>query len=455
MLKYLRPTPSMFGIWSVVILSQFIFSHTFGQLPIRPVFCGNEVFSNILKEKYPDLFNAFNETFEDTRTATSKRANDPLDVNVVVHVVWNALKENLDDSIIYNQIDILNKDYNRLNADSSNLRSLFKPEAGNANIHFHLAGIVRVHTNVLFNVDLLGTNLLAEAKHTSDGGSDAWNPVDYLNIWVCNIQPIKFLGVTIGQILGFAFPPNNLQNWPAQSGAPTAGEDGVAIDFRVFGSNNPNPIANPDGSGDIVVKGRTTVHEVGHYFGLRHIWGDGGLLGANDCAQSDGVDDTPFANAQSAFDCDTTKNTCTQIEPYYNRDVPDLIENYMDYASEACMNMFTHGQVALMRNSLQGPRSGLLVPFVATKDMKEITHLSISPNPSSGLFSIELDLKESTELSMNVLNLSGQVVKRMPSIHYEAGDQKIEMDVAGLSSGVYVIQLKTSDGLRCEKLTIH
>ncbi len=438
------------------LLLFFIFA-TFGlnaQESIKPVFCGNDIFSKILHEKYPALNDAFTSTFESVRTNHQWRTNEPLDVNVVVHVVWNGTDENLDDSIINNQILILNNDYNRRNADTSNLRMIFQPEAGNANIHFNLASVVRVHTDQLFNVDLLGTNLLAEAKHDVDGGSDAWNPDEYLNIWVCKIQPITLFGITIGQILGFAFPPNNLQNWPADSGAPTPGEDGVVIDYRVFGSNNPNIIENPDGSGAIIVKGRTSVHEVGHYFGLRHIWGDGGLLGPNACDQSDGVDDTPFANAQSAFDCDTTKNTCAQIETFYNKDVPDLIEDYMDYASEACMNMFTHGQVELMRNTLQGPRSGLLMPISSTNRIDQRITFKISPNPAKDHVHLDLDLDKSTSLTICLINLNGEVMESSSRKQYPIGFNRINIDTENLTSGIYLVEIRTNEGVRTEKLVI-
>ncbi|MGB4846922.1 MAG: zinc-dependent metalloprotease [Saprospiraceae bacterium] len=424
------------------------------QESIKPVFCGNEIFSNILHEKYPALNDAFTATFEEIRATHRFLDNEPLEVNVVVHVVWNATNENLDDSIIYNQIMILNNDYNRLNPDTSNLRSIFHDEAGSANIHFNLASVVRVHTDQLFSVDLLGSNLLAEAKHDADGGSDAWNPNEYLNIWVCNIQPITLFGITIGQILGFAFPPNNLQNWPADSGAPTAGEDGVVIDYRVFGGNNPNTIDNPDGSGAIVVKGRTPVHEVGHYFGLRHIWGDGGTFGPNACDQSDGVDDTPYANTQSAFDCDTTKNTCAQIETFYNKDVPDLIENYMDYASEACMNMFTHGQVELMRNTLQGPRSGLLMPISSTSTIDKSITFKISPNPANDHVHLDLNLDKSTSLTIRLINLNGEVMEFISAKQYPMGFNQINIETQKLTSGIYLVEIRTKEGVRTEKLVI-
>src|SRR5688572_15938248 len=122
----------------------------------KPIFCGNEIFSDIVRFHYPELQDAFSSTFEIAKSASHSRNHEPLNVRVVVHVVWNDPAENLDDSIIHDQIRILNEDYNRLNADTAGLRSIFQNEAGSANIHFELEQIVRVQTESLFAVDLLG-----------------------------------------------------------------------------------------------------------------------------------------------------------------------------------------------------------------------------------------------------------------------------------------------------------
>ena len=376
-------------------------------------------------------------------------------MNVVVHIVWKEEAENLDESIILDQLRILNEDFNQLNTDQVNLRSQFQPEAGSAGINFELAQIIRVQTEAEFAVDLLGTNLLPEVKSDILGGSTAWNPEQFLNIWVCKIQPIEIFGIEIGQILGFAFPPNNLANWPPDSGAPDPFEDGVVIDYRVFGSNNPNTIDIPGGGGQLPVKGRTPVHEVGHYFGLRHIWGDGGTLGPNDCAQSDGINDTPFANAQSAFDCDTTRNTCAQVELHYNEDVPDLVENYMDYASEECMNMFTNGQVALMRNVLEGPRSGLLMPFSAVTETEQQLSFDIVPNPSDDQFSIELETKEKFTGTLRILDANGRCVRTNRPQPFSTGRHRIDFDDLALTPGMYFVEIRNERGVLAKKLIVY
>lgn len=407
----------------------------------RPILCGNEVFTDILHSRYPSLRDAFNETFTSASRSAVPRGNDSLTIPVVVHVVWKEEAENLHDSIILNQMEILNQDFNRLNPDTGNLRSIFEPVAASADIHFELAAIVRVQTDQLFSVELLGTNLLPEVKHNTLGGSDAWNTEHYLNIWICKIQPIEIFGIVVGQILGFSFPPNNLPNWPENVGAPQPDEDGVVVDYRVIGSNNPNGLENPVDMTPLVVKGRTPVHEVGHYLGLRHIWGDGGLLGPNDCAQSDGIEDTPFANSESQFDCDTSKNTCAQIEAYYNADMPDLIENYMDYAGEGCMNMFTQGQVDLMRNVILGPRIGLTEGPLSTKPGNAHAELSVYPNPAKDHFVCRIEHGADSHIFLRLLNLSGQVLMRKEEF-LSTDNQEVKLSTDGLVPGVYILEVR-------------
>lgn len=424
----------------------------FSQKTPPRIICGNEVFTSMVQQKYPDLKAAFDQTFETAKHQVAASERSPLNVKVVVHVVWNDPSENLADSIIENQIQVLNEDFNRLNADTANLRPLFQPVAGNADIHFQLVEIVRVETDVLFALDLLGGTILPELKSSDDGGSDAWDTDKYLNIWVCKIQPTTIFGFPVGQILGFAFPPNGLDNWPADSGAPNANEDGVVIDFRMMGRNNPNPIEDPSTGNPLSVQGRTPTHEVGHYLGLRHIWGDGGLLGPNNCDQSDGVDDTPYANAQSMFDCLLSKNTCEQVEQFYNDDVPDLVENFMDYSSETCMNMFTKGQVELMRNVLTGPRSGLLENTSSESPLVRELSWKIAPNPSGGLFFIDFDTEKSMDVELQVFNMEGKTILQETTQTVASGPNRLALDAGTWPAGLYFVALRTPSGYSVQKL---
>ncbi len=419
-------------------------------LPIR---CGNEAFDYILRHQYPALHQAFQSSFEANRNHRRPAATDrsPLTIRVVVHVVWKNPEENLADSIIHDQIAVLNEDYNRENADTANLRDIFKPVAGNPGIRFELVDIVRVQTSATFQLNLTSGEIMANLKNSSQGGSDAWDPSAYLNLWICKIQPLSFGGVTLGQILGFAFPPNNLGHWPPNNGAPTPGQDGVALDFRAIGRNNPNPVEIPGGTGQFVIRGRTATHEVGHYLGLRHIWGDGGFLGLpNDCNQSDGVEDTPFANAQSQFDCNKNRNTCNKTEPFYGMDMPDLVENFLDYSSEDCMNMFTRGQSDLMLNVLDGPRKGLVQNASNTAQPALDGRPELFPNPARETVRLTLPSGWPTATVIEVIGSDG----RLQSTTLPGAGRQIDLNIRNWAPGWYAVRISTEMGVWTERLVV-
>jgi hypothetical protein len=232
-------------------------------------------------------------------------------IPVVVHVVYNTTSQNISDAQIQSQINILNQDFRKLNSDVSLVPSAFASLAADAQIEFCLAtvsptgastnGIVRRQTTV---TSFSSNNAV---KFTAQGGSDAWNTGQYLNLWVCNLG---------GGLLGYAQFPGGAAN-----------TDGVVCNVTAFG--NTGTAAAPFN------KGRTATHEVGHWLNLRHIWGD-----AN-CG-SDLVNDTPTQQT-SNYGCPTfPKVTCS------NGPNGDMFMNYMDYTNDACMYMFSSGQKSRM-----------------------------------------------------------------------------------------------------------
>jgi hypothetical protein len=321
--------------------------------------CGSHLLIDNLEAKYPGYRRVVNATFDQALEQSESRVGPTIYyIPVVVHVVWNAAAENLPDSVIQSQIAVLNEDFRRMNADTINTRSVFKSRVGDARIQFYLAQVIRKQTTATFNPGFGDITQLDKVKKNAQGGSTIVNGRYNLNIWTCKIQS-SFLG----QILGYAYPPAGLSNWPAGSSAPDSTYEGVVIDYRAFGRNNPNPFT-VSGAGTLNIEGRTPVHEVAHYLGLRHIWGD-----ASNCSGTDGIGDTPKANTQSSFDCNLNRNTCTDTPT----DVPDMVENFMDYSAETCMNSFTNGQIALMRSVLAGVRADLPKTCKAPTNTRETT----------------------------------------------------------------------------------
>jgi hypothetical protein len=245
-------------------------------------------------------------------------------IPVVVHVVHRTDRENISDAQVNSQIAVLNKDFRAKNSDTSKVPKAWKSLVADANIEFVLAkkdpkgkktsGITRMATSVAS----FGPNDGVKSKKA--GGVNAWPADRYLNIWVCNL----------GQgLLGYAQFPG---------GPPKT--DGVVVLYTAFGTKGA--VSAPFN------KGRTATHEVGHYLGLRHIWGD-----RNDCSGNDFVADTPPARQANMGKPKFPRITCN------NGPNGDMFMNYMDYVDDDAMYMFTEGQVARMNATLAGPRRKL------------------------------------------------------------------------------------------------
>jgi hypothetical protein len=120
-------------------------------------------------------------------------------IPVVVHVVWKDSVQRLNECKIIEQIDILNEDYQRLNADTGNLRSIFQSVAASPNIRFRLDSIIWKQSDTLFySTGFLPDPTIGDkVKRNSSGGSNGLPHQQYLNIWICNLGP--------GGVLGFAY----------------------------------------------------------------------------------------------------------------------------------------------------------------------------------------------------------------------------------------------------------
>ena len=383
----------------------------------------------------PGFIDQVQQVFENSKAYSSnnlEKAGAIYNIPVVVHVVYNTPEQNLADSVIFNQIQTLTEDYNRLNADTVNMRSDFDIVKGSPQINFILAqvdptgasttGITRTSTSTssFGSFAFLTGDFtdLEKVKSTMDGGEDPWDQSRYLNIWVCNMS-INIFGTETTALLGYATPPSGLPNWPPGS-TPNL-SDGVVIQFQAFGSNNPNIL--DAGGGAIDVRGRTASHEVGHYLGLRHIWGDG------DCTAEDGIDDTPNADAQSNQDCDITKNTCT--DNIQGVDLPDMIENFMDYSEETCQNSFTQGQVDLMHGVLENQRFDLVNNNPAAINELDLISFSIAPNPATNQIQIE---SSDVIQKISIVSVDGQIAYTV-----ELNNTSTVINTSELARGYYYV----------------
>ncbi len=398
--------------------------------------CASHQYLNQLEEQYPGFEAANNAIFERNHQQIGQaRDLTLLTIPVVIHIVYQNEDQNISDETIENIITSLNKDYRRLNNDANEIRSEFEMIVGDPFIEFNLAGIERVSTNTTFQFSLFG-GLPDHVKKSTEGGSDAWDNDHFLNIWVCNIEG--------GALLGYAYPPAGLDHWPDGASAPESGLDGVVIHYEAFRTSGTYTTSGLLGLNEITIpiRGRSVTHEVGHYLGLRHIWGDGTLaiLGIPDCNADDGVEDTPNQGLNSQFQCEPSLNTCNDGAD----DLPDMFENFMDYALEDCQNSFTNGQIEIMRSVLENERAGLVEEMVATNDFKlEQPVVRIAPNPVNNQLFVKIAASQSGAiLRLNLIDQHGrQLENRISSNLTEE-----VIDVRSYPAGIYYLQAIYGDG---------
>lgn len=293
--------------------------------------CGTMEYLAAQKQADPGLEQRMSDIERDVQQWITSNPNQKLSavitIPVVFHIVYNTTAQNISDARILEQLNVLNKDFARLNADAGNTPSVWQSIAANTQIQFCMAkrdpsgnatnGIVRKQTTV---TSFSSNNNI---KFTANGGDNAWPSASYLNIWVGNLS---------GGLLGYAQFPGG-----------SASTDGVVALYSSVGGPNAPGTATP------YHLGRTLTHEVGHWLNLYHIWGDDGTS----CSGSDLVGDTPN-QADENYGCPAFPTISCSNTPN-----GDMFMNYMDYTNDACMNMFTIGQTSRITATMNGTRASL------------------------------------------------------------------------------------------------
>ena len=263
-------------------------------------------------------------------------------IPVVVHVIHDLGNENISDAAIQASIDALNKNINGqsdkfLSKLSGNplTPDIFASVRGVANVEFRLAKIDPGgnSTNGILRVQSELTN--QPENRNSIKTLSYWNSYQYLNIWTLKSFAPQDDG---GTLLGFA-------QFPFRGAMST---DGVAL------------IA----SGMQDADNTTLTHEVGHWLGLRHIWGD------SECGD-DLVKDTPVQKFSNGFGDNPGPFPSPANFPYHVgisspasvndgcvadslNPAGEMFMNYMDYTNDNYVTMFSAGQVGVMNETLEG-----------------------------------------------------------------------------------------------------
>lgn len=399
---------------------------------------------------------------ENKFTEKTLGADEVAKIQVVFHVLYNNEDQNIPDSVLLNQIQVLNDCFRRTNADTVNTRPEFHDLVGDSKIEFELAstdpqgnptnGIVRKYTSVEYFggvlpysqgqnqeiIDWINDSLYYNYfRLTKDelGGDDAWDSEKYLNVWIGDLRILEPAFNNFKEIVFFALatPPNeNLANWPdSLLQVFNSYEQGVLIHYPTVGANNPNMLPNPYSAYNSIIKsGKLLVHEIGHYLGLRHIWGDG------DCSVDDFISDTPNADSDSQWGCNFSRNTC--VDNINGIDLPDMVENYMDYSSGSCQNSFTKGQIEFMRYVLGEYRENIL----SIKPNQKNEEFLVYPNPTSDKIYIRTANKTNSEINVSVFNSLGkQLINRVFT-----GNEPMELTLSN-ESGSYIVRIVSGNSI--------
>jgi hypothetical protein len=358
-------------------------------------------------------------------------------IPVVVHVVHNNASNfiggtnntNISDEQINSQIKVLNEDYRRkvgTNGFNSN------PIGADMEIEFVLAtkdpkgnattGITRTYV-AQQSFDLQYENeIIANLIH--------WDFEKYLNIWV-----VKSKNGTIGYS-EFPYDSNLIGlDADAQSIAGQAIFDGVVIDFRNFGTccGTLNQLYN---------LGRTTTHEIGHWLGLLH------PTEQNTPCSDDYCNDTPqIERLNDGTTCNKLTSNCGGVLR------TNLIEDYMDYSPDRCMNIFTNDQKNRTRAALQMSvkRQRLLLSLEPLTEKETLT-VTVEPNPLINYSNLRVLFTGERNVKISVFDMRGILVYEDA---YDAQKSTLyNLKTDKLRTGSYIVRIIAGNESSTQRIVI-
>lgn len=402
------------------------------------------------------LYEKWEEEYQEILHKSRTQADDGsvMEVPVVVHIVHNPAdsREKITEAQVYAFLEEINAAYTQ--TKENQVREEFKSAVGNPNIKFVLtttdedgnltSGIV-YHETTKDYFPLTGKEITEKYAFKFDalGKPYNWDNQKYINIYVADLGGMDgktSVGGFVTQPLTTSETYGDMLEWIQAGksdfwrkwipGKEAQAIDGLAVDiWHTFGgasAQNPNATS------------KTAIHELGHYFGIRHpnivlvTDSDGKTLLCDD-----GFEDTPWTHytqyAETA--CDNTVTQCGNLVQ---------VENYMDYALP-CAAMFTKEQVAYMRTFLKECRNnmGQVKDSVGIGQEGEKMVIKVYPNPNKGTFYVETG-SEWLSPKLRVYTVLGVEVP----IQIESRGNRVFVSSDVLKKGLYI--LKINEGLRME-----
>ena len=361
-------------------------------------------------------------------------------IPVVVHVIHNNSSNfvgglnntNISEDQIKNQVRVLNEDYRKkvgTNGFNSN------PVGADMEIEFELAtkdpkgnatnGITRTYNaQTSFDLQYDGV-VLANLIH--------WDYEKYLNIWV-----VKAKNGTIGYS---EFPYDSNLIGLESTIDDIAGQqifDGVIINYTNFGT----ACGNCGTLSSNYNLGRTVTHEVGHWLGLLHPNGD-------EICGDDYCNDTPqIERMNDGTTCNKLISNCGGVIR------TNLIEDYMDYSPDRCMNIFTLDQKNRTRVALQNSlRRKRLLQSLEPLEEKETLFISIEPNPVTNFSKVKALFKGEKNVNISVFDMRGILIYEDT---YDGQKSNIyAMKTEKLRVGTYIVRVTAGSESSSQRIVIN
>ncbi len=397
----------------VVLFSLFSFS-VFSQN-----FCITDEYNKLLIEESPKKYDNIESKLQQYLKNKKQKSIGEIVIPIVFHVVWIDDRQNLDDSVIHHQLDVLNRSFNKKNSDTIILTDTLKNWIGDFNIRFELAYIDPLGdiTNGITRTKTINPHFSYFGDHVkkSHYGKSPWPTDRYLNVWVCNL---------LDGFHGYAQFP----------GGPNE-TDGVVVDWQTVGNGN-YPWTYPNS--DNLACGKVLVHEIGHWLNLYHPWGNTTSGCGDDHIPETGLQYEPVYHTHECHD--TLFSFCNPSERVF-------VKHYMDYSGCDCMVTFTKNQVERGLASLYTYREDMIDNYEPKPIINYLEETKVNPTLTEGIFYIHLP-KYNGIIEVSIFDISGKLIEYRQL--YETTFNIF--DISNNSSGMYFIKINDNNFTLTKKI---
>jgi hypothetical protein len=406
-------------------------------------FCANATIDSVRMLKDPSMslkklrFEQALQNFQLTDNSRSRlnvTDNEVIRIPVVVHVIHNQQSgiiagSNIPDEQIFSQIKVLNEDYRRREGTMGYNNN---PIGADTQIEFFLAskdpegnpttGITRHYSSTA------EYNLINDNDRQKLSNLVYWDSNKYLNIWVTTYK---------SPYIGYAEFPY-AETIDGLGDETSESLDGVFIDYRVFGKKTGT---NKDG---LYSFGRTATHEIGHWLGLIHTWGD------EYCGTDYVVDTPPTSGSNSTAFCKDMYSSCNGTR------TRNLIEDYMDYSPDSCMNIFTEGQKQRMRAVVELSQRRKRVVNYAKFQLPPSNKLDVTliPNPTTkDNVKVQVLLPDFQDFTISLVDVRGRNVYSETFNDYPS--TIVTLKTYDLSPGTYIMNVVSKQQRAVARLAVY